>query len=56
MLPATTTRPQGTTLEALERAAILDALAKQGGHRRRAAAQLGIGLRTLDEKLQRYGR
>jgi DNA-binding NtrC family response regulator len=29
-------------------------LAQVGGNRRAAAAQLGIGLRTLYEKLKRY--
>ena len=33
----------------------LPALAASGGNRRRAAAQLGIGLRTLYDKLKRYG-
>ncbi len=42
------------TLEALERRAIERALAAQGGNRRRAAAMLGIGLRTLYEKIKRY--
>ena len=45
----------GGTLEALERQAIEQALAAHGGNRRRAAAQLGIGLRTLYDKLKRYG-
>ncbi len=43
------------TLDELERRAIEAALAAHGGNRRRAAAQLGIGLRTLYEKLKRYG-
>jgi two-component system response regulator FlrC len=43
-----------TTVSELERAAIVRALAATGGNRRRAAAQLGIGLRTLYEKLKRY--
>jgi two-component system response regulator FlrC len=38
----------------VEREAIRRALAASGGNRRRAAAQLGIGLRTLYEKLKRY--
>ena len=45
----------GGTLDELERRAIEAALAAHGGNRRRAAAQLGIGLRTLYEKLKRYG-
>ncbi len=44
-----------TTLAELEREAIARALERSGGHRRRAAEELGIGLRTLYEKLKRYG-
>jgi two-component system, NtrC family, response regulator AtoC len=43
------------TLEAVERAAIQRALGDSAGNRRRAAQRLGIGLRTLYEKLKRYG-
>jgi two-component system response regulator FlrC len=39
----------------IEREAIQRALAACGGNRRKTAARLGIGLRTLYEKLQRYG-
>ena len=39
----------------LERVAIEQALAQADGNRRRAAERLGIGLRTLYEKLKRYG-
>jgi two-component system response regulator AtoC len=42
------------TVSELERAAIERALAATGGNRRRAAARLGIGLRTLYDKLKRY--
>ena len=46
---------QGTrTLEDIEREAIERTLAAAGGNRRAAAEQLGIGLRTLYEKLKRY--
>jgi two-component system response regulator FlrC len=45
----------GATLDDLERRAIEAALAAHGGNRRRAAAQLRIGLRTLYDKLKRYG-
>jgi len=45
----------GRTLEELERAAIEHALARHGGHRQRAADELGIGVRTLYDKLKRYG-
>jgi two-component system response regulator FlrC len=43
------------TLEELEREAIKRALAAEGGHRKNAAARLGIGLRTLYEKLKAFG-
>jgi two-component system response regulator FlrC len=39
----------------LEREAIERALALVGGNRRAAAERLGIGLRTLYDKLKRYG-
>jgi two-component system response regulator AtoC len=42
------------TLEQLERVAIEKALLETEGNRRRAALRLGIGLRTLYEKLKRY--
>ena len=42
------------TLEEIERDAIEQALRTCGGHRKRAAEHLGIGLRTLYEKLKRY--
>jgi DNA-binding NtrC family response regulator len=43
------------TLKALEREAILAVLAANGGNRRKAADQLGIGLRTLYGRLKEYG-
>jgi two-component system response regulator FlrC len=43
------------TLEAIERHAIEQALGACDGNRRRAAERLGIGVRTLYEKLKRYG-
>jgi two-component system response regulator AtoC len=51
--PAST--PSAGTLEAAERSAIERALAETQGNRRKAAERLGIGLRTLYEKLKRYG-
>ncbi|MCI0573040.1 MAG: sigma-54-dependent Fis family transcriptional regulator, partial [Myxococcaceae bacterium] len=42
-------------LEELERMAIEQAIAAEDGNRKRAAERLGIGLRTLYEKLKRYG-
>ena len=47
-------RAEGGTLAELEREAIARALAEVDGNRRRAAERLGIGLRTLYEKLKRY--
>ncbi len=44
-----------TTLEDLERQAIQEALIRCSGHRKQAAEQLGIGLRTLYDKLKQYG-
>jgi two-component system response regulator AtoC len=42
------------TMEDVERAAIEQALAASGGNRRAAADRLGMGLRTLYDKLKRY--
>ncbi|HWU86676.1 MAG TPA: helix-turn-helix domain-containing protein, partial [Kofleriaceae bacterium] len=42
-------------LAELEREAILHALEVVGGNRRRAAELLGIGERTLYDKLKKYG-
>ncbi|MFO0680716.1 MAG: sigma-54 dependent transcriptional regulator [Sandaracinus sp.] len=52
---ATAAAATGGTLEALELEAIKRALAENGGNRKKAAAALGIGVRTLYEKLKRYG-
>ncbi|WP_338866665.1 sigma-54 dependent transcriptional regulator [Myxococcus stipitatus] len=49
------TRLPDKTLEELERMAIEQAIAAEGGNRKRAAQRLGIGLRTLYDKLRRYG-
>jgi len=49
-----TTRSAGT-LEEIEREAIRRALEEVSGNRRRAAERLGMGERTLYEKLKRYG-
>ncbi len=43
------------TMEEVEREAIRRALLHFGGNRRKAAEHLGIGLRTLYEKLKTYG-
>ncbi len=45
--------PDGT-LEDLEKSAILAALTRHDGHRRKAAEQLGIGERTLYDKIKKY--
>jgi DNA-binding NtrC family response regulator len=42
------------SLAELERQTILRTLAAVSGNRRLAATKLGIGLRTLYEKLKRY--
>jgi two-component system response regulator FlrC len=42
------------TLKEMEREAIRQALAATGGHRKRAAGRLGIGVRTLYDKLKEY--
>jgi DNA-binding NtrC family response regulator len=47
--------PSGTTLEALERAAVEQALADCHGNRTRAARALGISVRTLQRKLKAWG-
>ena len=47
-------RTATATLEEIEREAIEEALAAAGGNRRAAADRLGIGLRTLYDKLKRY--
>ncbi|MCB1057028.1 MAG: sigma-54-dependent Fis family transcriptional regulator [Acidobacteria bacterium] len=46
--------PAGGTLAEVERELIRRVLAEEGGHRQRTAERLGIGLRTLYEKLKRY--
>jgi two-component system response regulator FlrC len=53
--PSGTVRVPDLKLEDLERAAIEQAIAAEGGNRKRAAERLGIGLRTLYDKLKRYG-
>ncbi|HVS16293.1 MAG TPA: sigma 54-interacting transcriptional regulator [Thermoanaerobaculia bacterium] len=52
--PAAAQGQAPTTLEDLECDAIRRALRRHGGHRQRAADELGIGLRTLYAKLKRY--
>jgi DNA-binding NtrC family response regulator len=52
--PARATLVAGGSLAELERQTIVRTLAAVGGNRRLAATKLGIGLRTLYEKLKRY--
>ncbi|HOS97233.1 MAG TPA: sigma-54 dependent transcriptional regulator [Deltaproteobacteria bacterium] len=47
--------PEDGTLEAYEKAAILNALATSRGNRKKAARILGIGEATLYRKIARYG-
>jgi two-component system response regulator FlrC len=53
--PGSPAEPPPATLEDLERQAIARALERHHGHRRHAAQELGIGERTLYDKLKRYG-
>ena len=53
--PAAPVSGGSKTLKDLEREAILAALDAHGGNRRKAAEQLGIGLRTLYARLREYG-
>lgn len=46
--------PEVKTLSEIERQAIVEALETVGGNRRKAAGKLGIGLRTLYDKIKRY--
>lgn len=55
--PSKSTTPAistGDGLSGVEKQAILDTLARTGGHRARAAEQLGISRRTLSRKLKEY--
>ena len=52
---APSTRDDARTMSELEGDAIRRALDQTGGNRRAAAARLGISVRTLYDKLKRYG-
>jgi DNA-binding NtrC family response regulator len=52
---STNTIPVGTRLEDMERRLIEATLEHFGGHRAKAAQALGIGIRTLTNKLRLYG-
>ena len=45
----------GMRMEDIEKAAIIAALERVDGNRRRAAEELGIGERTLYRKIKEYG-
>ncbi|NUN49083.1 MAG: sigma-54-dependent Fis family transcriptional regulator [Candidatus Brocadiae bacterium] len=54
--PGTAADPYaGLTMEEIEKRAIVAALAASGGNRQRAATALGIGERTLREKVKKWG-
>jgi len=48
--------PLGTTVEEAEKQLILKTLASAGGNKAKAASILGISIKTLHNKLHRYGR
>ena len=52
--PTPSASPFKGSLKDLEREAIRQALLATGGHRKKTAERLGIGLRTLYEKLKEY--
>ena len=49
------TIPVGTSLADAERAVIMATLDRYGGHKERTAAQLGVSLKTLYNRLKEYG-
>jgi len=53
--PTTDTSDNVGDMESMEREMIKRALAESGGNRTKAANTLGIGLRTLQRKIKRYG-
>ncbi len=57
VLPSRSLAPAGPpeSLSDVERETIARVLAETGGNRKKAATRLGIGLRTLYDKLKRYG-
>lgn len=55
LAPESITVSVPTSMEAMKRELILATLARTGGNKTRAAEMLGIGLRTLRNKLEAYG-
>lgn len=53
--PSAALTAPGTSLEALERRLLENTLAATGGNRSRAAAMLGVSLRTVRNKIHAYG-
>ena len=53
--PEPATIPVGTSLQAMERQLIEATLERFQGHRQKSAEALGIGVRTLTNKLREYG-
>jgi DNA-binding NtrC family response regulator len=53
--PTTSEVPVGTRLQDMERTLIVSTLQKYDGHREKTASALGIGVRTLSNKLRSYG-
>jgi DNA-binding NtrC family response regulator len=47
--------PAGNRLEELEKQAVMEALAKSGGNRTRAAEMLGVSRKTILNKIRLYG-
>jgi two-component system response regulator FlrC len=55
LAPARDPGPGDSTLKDMERQAVIRALEKAGGNRKRAAEILGISLRNLQYKIKQYG-
>jgi DNA-binding NtrC family response regulator len=53
--PGSVSLPVGTSIDDAERVLILETLASCGGNKTQAAAQLGISVKTLYVKLNKYG-
>jgi DNA-binding NtrC family response regulator len=47
--------PPGTTVAEAERLLILDTLRRAGGNRTETARRLGVDVKTIRNKLKRYG-